>query len=581
MKKNLIRNSIVGLFLFLTVFSCFPYMTVNAAKAQVQIKDDGGSGTTTPSGKLSYENYELECVYDNGLSLTFTGEVTSGEGDETTTYAYSVEIDTYPVAGQVEPPFNSGYKFFYKESETAKEVLDNMKCPKNIQGGLYQQTTLVGSEVEDWEDLDDLTDTSVQMEIYFDSEDEDDFKIDTKIQDTTAYQNFLSKQLVGTITPACFSEEIMNLYKDKDKYWDDYFKYNYWNSLEFGYYFYIRLVDKGRVNKDDGCFKFWGKFLATEVETGTSIAKRGKMKPKNVTGNKYATYEFKLVSERVYFNDYVQPKEEIGFKAEGIQAASTPEYLMVIKYVTPGNKTVLLASKDSTITPLTATSLTEYSLDNKSGKTASFTLTEGDNTRYLCFSESVKSLESKKNTSAYKFSKIRHVVAGTSSQGYMLLAPKDGSGYSSYKDLINKTGIDYVNRKCTTEGYTFYEETELTFQPDIKVGTSICDVIPKTAVWIALIINYAQIIIPILLIGLTAFDLSRIVLNDNIEEELPKKKKIIFVRLGVAVAFFFIPLFIKLVINDSYGTDFGDVSCLFEDYDDVGSVSDAEAKTEG
>ena len=44
---------------------------------------------------------------------------------------------------------------------------------------------------------------------------------------------------------------------------------------------------------------------------------------------------------------------------------------------------------------------------------------------------------------------------------------------------------------------------------------------------------------------------------------------------------FFIPLFIRLIINDSYGTDFGDVSCLFEDYDDVGTVSDAEAKTEG
>lgn len=565
-KTNKTRNNMVWLFLLLTIFSCFPFIRVNAADED---------------GKLAYDNYELECVYDNGVSLTFSGEVTSGDGEATPTYSYSVKIDSYPVAGQVEVPFNSGYKFFYKESETAKKVLDTMKCPKNIQGGLYQQTTLVGSEVEDWEDLDDLTDTSVQMEIYFDSEDAKDFQMDKDLKDTTAYEKFLSRQLVGTITPACFSEEIMNLYKHKDKYWDEYYKYHYWHSLEFGYYFYTRLVDKGRVNKDDGCFKFWGKFLASEVEEGTSISKRGKLKPKNTTKNKYATFEFKLLSERVYFNDYVKPLDEIGFKAEGIQAASTPEYLMVIKYKTPIDNTVLLASKDSTITPLTATTLTEYSLANPSGKTASFDLVEGDNTRYLCFSESVKSLESNKNTSAYKFSMIRHVVAGTSSQGYMLLAPKDGSGAKDYKSLISKTGIDYVNRKCTTEGYTFYEETELTFAPPIKVGTSICDVIPKTAVWIALIINYAQIIVPILLIALTAFDLSRLVLNGEIEEELPKKKKLIFVRLGVALAFFFIPLFIKVIINDSYGTDFGDISCLFEDYDDVNSVNDAEAKTEG
>jgi hypothetical protein len=572
----------IKLFLFLAIFSCFPFFAVEARQVEVDVKDDGsGGGRNTLKGKLSYENYELECVYDNGLSLTFSGEVTSEEGAQTTTYSYSVDIDSYPVSGQVEPPFNSGYKFFYKETETAKKVLNNMKCPQNIQGGLYQQTTLVGSEVEDWEDLDDLTDTSVQMEIYFDSEDEEDFKISTKLQDTTAYKNFLSKQLVGTITPACFSDEIMNLYKDYNKYYQGYYGYHYWNSLEFGYYFYKRLVEKGKVNEDDGCFKFWGKFLATEVETGTSIAKRGKMKPKNVTGNKYATYEFKLVSERVYFNDYVEPVEEIGFKAEGIQAASTPEYLVIVKYRTPGNKYVLLASKDSTISPLTASSLSEYSLESPGGKTASFKFVDGDTTRYLCFSESVKSLENKKNTSAYKFSKIRHVVAGTSSQGYLLLAPKDGSGYSSYKSLISKTGIDYVNRKCTTEGYTFYEEAEVKFQPDVKVGTSICDVIPETAVWIALIIKYLQILVPILLIGLTAFDLSRIVMNDNIEEELPKKRKLIIVRLIVALAFFFIPLFVELIIGKLTEVDFGDVSCLFEDYEDVGSVSDAEAKTEG
>ena len=37
----------------------------------------------------------------------------------------------------------------------------------------------------------------------------------------------------------------------------------------------------------------------------------------------------------------------------------------------------------------------------------------------------------------------------------------------------------------------------------------------------------------------------------------------------------------ELIIGKLTEVDFGDVSCLFEDYEDVGSVSDAEAKTEG
>ena len=112
-------------------------------------------------------NYELECVYDNGLSLTFSGEVTAGEGDDDDTYSFSVKIEEYPVDGQIETPFNSGYKFLYKEAETAKKALDTMKCPTVIQGGLYQQTTLVGSEVEDWEDLDDLSICECYFYVHF------------------------------------------------------------------------------------------------------------------------------------------------------------------------------------------------------------------------------------------------------------------------------------------------------------------------------------------------------------------------------------------------------------------------------
>lgn len=539
MKNSIVTKMLVILILLSIFVLCF---------SGVIVKADGET-----NGKLNYENFEIECVYDNSMSITFLSD---GE-------AFEIKMDDFPIEDEVKPPFNAGYKFFYKESETAKKVLDEMQCPTFIQGTLFEQTTLTGGEVHNLHDLGNLTAASAQFEVYFNDIDREDFTT------TKAYDDFLSKQLVGTLRPACFSAELtdkFNKYKEArkkilEKYGkvtDELFKQNL---------IYKSFYEMSESITDDGCLKMGGKFIVSKVDLNSRIYKRAGFKAAN--GMPFS-FKYHLQSERVYFNDYVTPIEEIGFKAEGIQATSTPEYVRIMKYLTPSKKTILLAEKDSIITPISTSILKEFSLDAlyPHGKVANYSTPEGENVRYMCFSESVKSMTTNKNKSAYTFSSIRHSMLGEYSNGYLLLAPKDYTDSDKYKNLIKQTGIDYLDRKCRTEGYTFYVETELQpFSPPISTGTSICKVIPETAVWIALIINYLQLLVPIFLIVLTAIDISKIVINGNLEEELPKRRKLIIVRFIVAVSFFFIPLIIKVVINDSYGTDFGDVSCLFN-YDD-------------
>ena len=81
---------------------------------------------------------------------------------------------------------------------------------------------------------------------------------------------------------------------------------------------------------------------------------------------------------------------------------------------------------------------------------------------------------------------------------------------------------------------------------------------------VSLLVTLIKIGVPVLLIVFTAIDITKLVISGNLDEELPKKKKIILTRFIVAVVFFFIPIIIEIFVSSNYGTDFGDVSCLFE-----------------
>ena len=58
-----------------------------------------------------------------------------------------------------------------------------------------------------------------------------------------------------------------------------------------------------------------------------------------------------------------------------------------------------------------------------------------------------------------------------------------------------------------------------------------------------------QILVPVLMIALTGFDIGKLVLSGNLDEELPKKKTIIIVRFCLTAFFFFLPLITGLIID--------------------------------
>lgn len=249
-----------------------------------------------------------------------------------------------------------------------------------------------------------------------------------------------------------------------------------------------------------------------------------------VIGSARVDFKFYLVSERINFDNYVEPNLQWAFKSEGAQAASTPEYFMVSNYTKDDGSTFNVAEKDGETTNFNMT----------------FATSAEENKRGVCFQASQKLTETEKNSIKFKFTRKNHTSSSATRFGL-------------------ETTDEYIRNymDCPT-GYTLYISINLDDYPvQQKKGTSICEVIPETAVWIALIIKYLQFLVPILLIVLTGLDISKMVLAGDIEEELPKKKKLILARFIVAVVFFFVPLIIGLVINDQYGTDFGDVSCLW------------------
>ena len=93
---------------------------------------------------------------------------------------------------------------------------------------------------------------------------------------------------------------------------------------------------------------------------------------------------------------------------------------------------------------------------------------------------------------------------------------------------------------------------------------------PNSAKYIKWIIQGAQILVPIILIALIAFDISKIVMSgQNFEEELPKQRKKIITRIVVALVFFFLPVAVSIIINllkTSGGTNVDlikQIDCLF------------------
>lgn len=93
-----------------------------------------------------------------------------------------------------------------------------------------------------------------------------------------------------------------------------------------------------------------------------------------------------------------------------------------------------------------------------------------------------------------------------------------------------------------------YTLTDDVNESDLKGSGALCDeILVNTSPLLRKVIKGVQLLVPIFLIVLTAFDIGKIVVTGNIEEELPKRKKIIMIRFVVAVIFFFLPLFVRMI----------------------------------
>ena len=301
---------------------------------------------------------------------------------------------------------------------------------------------------------------------------------------------------------------------------------------------YVQCCKSNNSNYDEAFFKSQivpgfeatsGIYQAFTISRDSMLWNRSSL---YVTGSeeKKVSFKFNLVAERIYFNEYVTPNKQWAFKSEGTQAASNPTYIRVYEYTAPGGNTLYVSEKGNTITRMTNSSITEHD-DSK--------------TMFACFKPSVKEIDSDKTDMAYKFTSIRHALTIKGSKK-------------------NEEVVEGTNGYSCGTGYSLYREVNWSEVPeDADEATSICDVIPETSLLIAKIINYARILVPIFLIILTAVDITKIILTGNIDEELPKRRKLIIIRFVVAVVFFFLPIFIQIFVSSSYGIDFGDISCLW------------------
>ena len=93
------------------------------------------SNGTGASGQLALGDYQMKCVYDNGASLTFYSE--NGMA--------GIDIDNINLKGALSIDFNTSMNYFYRESEVAKAVLNDMTCPSSIGVGVYVQKDVDGN----------------------------------------------------------------------------------------------------------------------------------------------------------------------------------------------------------------------------------------------------------------------------------------------------------------------------------------------------------------------------------------------------------------------------------------------------
>ena len=145
------------------------------------------------------------------------------------------------------------------------------------------------------------------------------------------------------------------------------------------------------------------------------------------------------------------------------------------------------------------------------------------------------------------------------------------SSYSvSYKYNSGQTIYSFSKNKDSvhTKKYVLTDEPN---SSDLKRSDELCEsVLKNTSPLLKGLIKWIQILVPVLLIVLTALDIGKIVISGNIDEELPKRKRIIVLRFVVVIVFFFLPVIVRLMTSWLIDSGMGDtnnikyVDCLFK-----------------
>ena len=162
----------------------------------------------------------------------------------------------------------------------------------------------------------------------------------------------------------------------------------------------------------------------------------------------------------------------------------------------------------------------------------------------VCYKESKKEQNPGEGKTEYVFSQPRHTItSGTiNAAGNCTCSDDDAIAYSfSGYTSSDATGGDVVQ---------------------------VCASIPETVKILAKIIQWAQILVPMIVIIYSGIDIGKIVVAGNVDEELPKRKKGLIIRGIVMMVFIFLPLFIKVLFSTVFDDNFlgvGGIDCLFTD----------------
>lgn len=146
----------------------------------------------------------------------------------------------------------------------------------------------------------------------------------------------------------------------------------------------------------------------------------------------------------------------------------------------------------------------------------------------------------------------------------------DSSSTAAYKYLDGQTVYSFTESKDATHTNEYTLTDKIPNKADQDDGALCDEILPNTSKQLKILIKWSQILVPVFLIVLTALDIGKIVVTGNIDEELPKRKKIIIIRFVVVLVFFFLPVLVRMITGwlKSSGGENTDrieyIDCLFK-----------------